>query len=110
MRLLRASGFKVEGFASPGALLAASLPARNACLIVDVNLPEMNGQELCDRLAATGRALPSIIITGQSDADTHRLVQEAEAVAVFLKPVYEQPLLDAIAKAVELSNRSKSKP
>lgn len=104
MRLLRALGFLVEGFERPSALLARELPSRNACLIVDINLPEMNGVELCERLAQAGCKLPSIIITGHSDVETQRLAREAQAVAVFIKPVHEQPLLDAIARAVELSN------
>jgi hypothetical protein len=44
-----------------------------------------------------------------SFAETQRRVREAKAVATFLKPVHEQPLLDAIARAVELSKRGNDK-
>ena len=38
----------------------------NACLIVDVHLPEMNGFRLCETLAASGCRLPTIMVTGTS--------------------------------------------
>jgi hypothetical protein len=57
-------------------------------------------------LAATGGSLAR---SPTSFAETQRRVREATAVATFLKPVHEQPLLDAIARAVELSKRGNDK-
>ncbi len=102
-RLLRASGFRVQSFDRPTALLAAEIPSRNACLVVDVNLPEMNGIELCERLAESSRGLPVILITGQTDERTRRLTERAHAIAVLFKPINERPLLDAIGHALALS-------
>jgi FixJ family two-component response regulator len=54
-RLIRSAGYDVRTFSRPSALLAADLPTANACLVVDVNLPEMNGAELCEAVAQRAR-------------------------------------------------------
>jgi len=102
-RLVRSAGFAVRTFASPGALLDSEIPKMDACLVVDVNLPEMNGVELCEVLAASGRGLPAILITGQSDSATNRLVGQATAVAVLRKPFAATLLLKAISAALSKS-------
>jgi FixJ family two-component response regulator len=101
-RLIRSAGFKVRAFSHPKALLSEHLPNRNACLIADIYLPEMNGVELCHKLAVTGRALPTILITGRNDEMTRRLAEKSEAIAVLFKPIDEVPLLDAIARCLNL--------
>jgi FixJ family two-component response regulator len=99
-RLVRAAGFSVQGFATPGALLQSDIPHTSACLIVDVNLPEMNGVDLCHALAASGRALPAILITGQTqDPKTQRLIEQVQAVAVLYKPFAAALLFDALSAA-----------
>ena len=102
-RLVRSAGFTVRTFASPGALLDSEIPKADACLVVDVNLPEMNGVQLCEILTASGRGLPAILITGQSDSVTNRLVSQARAVAVLHKPFAAALLLDAISAALSTS-------
>ena len=51
-RLIQAAGFRVLTFDRPSALLASALPRVNACMVVDINLPEMAGSELCSALAS----------------------------------------------------------
>ena len=99
-RLIRSAGFKVRTFNHPRTLLNEQLPTRNACLIIDIYLPEMNGVELCRTLAASGRALPTILITGRNDEATQRLVAKSEAVTVLFKPIDEVPLLGAISRCL----------
>jgi two-component system response regulator FixJ len=63
----------------------------------------MNGAELHEKLAATGRGLPVIMISGRNDAQTQHLLQRVNAVAVLSKPFDEDLLLDAISRALALS-------
>jgi two-component system, LuxR family, response regulator FixJ len=102
-RLIQAVGFKVLTFERPSALLASALPRANACMVVDINLPEMNGSELCSSLAASGRGLPAVLITGRDDLATQHLIEEAHAVAALFKPFDERILFDAIRRALALS-------
>jgi CheY-like chemotaxis protein len=103
-RLIKAAGFRVLTFDRPSALLASAIPRANACMVVDLNLPEMSGSELCSVLAASGRGLPTILITGRNDLATQRLIAKVQVVASLFKPVDEGALFDAIARALALSD------
>jgi two-component system, LuxR family, response regulator FixJ len=98
-RLIVGAGFEVQAFERPSAVLKSAIPATNACLLIDVHLPEMNGVELCKLLAASGCELPVVIMTGAADEATWRLTRQVKAVAVLYKPFERSLLLAAIAKA-----------
>ncbi len=102
-RLVRAAGFSVRTFDRPSAILASETPTTNACMLIDVHLPEMNGIELYKALAQSGRGLPAIMITGRTDAETRRLIEQAHPVAALLKPIDEQVLLEALEHALAIS-------
>lgn len=87
-------------FDRASAVLASELPKTNACLIVDVHLPEMTGAQLCQILAASGCRLPVIMITGHLDQATRELVRRANAVAMLFKPFSRDSLLQAISQAL----------
>lgn len=95
-----AAGFRVMAFDCPRAVLDSKLPKADACLVVDVHLPGMNGAQLCETLAASGCDLPVIMITGHSDQATRDLVQRTRPVAVLFKPFTRVSLLEAISKAL----------
>jgi FixJ family two-component response regulator len=99
-RLIQAAGFSVLTFDRPSALLASAIPTDDACMVVDINLPEMNGGELCSALKASGRGLPAVLITGRNDFVTQRVIEGADAVAALFKPVDERTLFDAITRAL----------
>ena len=107
-RLVSASGFGVKTFNTPSELLASETPESNACMVVDVDMPEMTGIEMCEVLKGSGRGLPAILITGKTDARTRSLAAQSDAVAVLFKPFDEEPLLDAIGRALALSIRDRS--
>ena len=107
-RLLSASGFRVTTFGRPSELLASETPPTNACMVVDIDMPEMNGIEMCEVLKGSGRGLPTILITGKTDARTRSLAAQSDAVAVLFKPFEEEPLLEAIGRAIALSTRDRS--
>ncbi len=86
-------------FARPRALLESDIPKTDACLVVDVHLPEMTGVELCEALAASGCQLPAILITGHVDETTRKLTRRADPVAILFKPFSRELLLAALSKA-----------
>jgi FixJ family two-component response regulator len=108
-RLIQTAGFTVLAFDRPSALLASAIPSANACMVVDIGLPEMSGSELCGALAVSGRGLPAILITGRNDSATQRLIEQAHPVAALFKPVDERTLFDAIARALALSGNESKK-
>jgi len=94
------AGFRVLTFGRPHAVIDSELPKTDACLIIDLHLPEMNGVQLCETLAASGCQLPVILITGHPDRVTRELAQRAKAIAVLFKPFTRNSLLEAISDAL----------
>jgi len=105
-RLIRSAGFTVMSFDRPSALLASDIPKTNACMVVDVHMPEMNGVELIGVLNESQRGLPVIMISGRNDAETKRLIDRSHPVAALFKPIDEKALFEAIDCALALSKDS----
>lgn len=99
-RLVIGAGFDVRTFDRPSTLLRSDLPKAGACLIVDIDLPEMNGVELCETLAASGCRLPVILITAHTDEETRRLADGAGPVALLIKPFGRELLVNSIESAL----------
>ncbi len=98
-RLMMSAGLTVLTFDRPRALLECDIPQNDACLVIDVHLPEMTGVELCEALAASGRTLPAILITGRVDEITRELLRRGDPVAILFKPFTRESLLTALSKA-----------
>lgn len=102
-RLLTSAGFRVETFESPEALLSAHADIDIGCLVLDVNLGAVTGFDLYERLAAAGRSVPVIFITGYDTPSTQARAFAVRALAYLKKPFDEAPLIDAIHRAMQRS-------
>jgi len=80
-------GFRVRAYFLPETLLSGPLPEGAACMVIDLNLPGMDGIRLIDELRARGHDLPAVLITTHPTAQTR-----ADAAARGL-PIVEKPLL-----------------
>ena len=100
-RLLRSHAFHVHTYGS-GQEFIDSLPGGPPeCLIADLQMPAMSGQELQKHLARNGFNIPTIIITAHPDAG---LLQEHPGLVAFLlKPLQESTLFAAIDRALNVS-------
>jgi FixJ family two-component response regulator len=96
---LQILGFSVLNFQSATEFLASEFPTGDACLLLDVYMPGMSGIELCRSLAASGRRLPIILISGRDDPETRKMMRDAKPVASLFKPFDERNLLRSIRKA-----------
>ena len=99
--LLRSVGLDTLAFGSTGDLLAATLPDRPGCLILDVRLPGSSGLDLQARLVALGNRMPIIFMTGHGDIPMSVQAMKAGALDFLTKPFRDQDMLDAIAVAIE---------
>ena len=97
---LQTLGFSVQTFSSAEETLAQELPSINACLLLDVYMPGMSGLELCRSLAASGRQLPIILMSGRNDPQTKQIMRRAKPTAFLFKPFDENSLLRTIRKAL----------
>lgn len=85
---LQADGFNVLAYADGGDLLTARRYGGAGCLVVDLNLPGLDGLALIAALRARGETAPAILITTDPDQRTRR---DAKAANVH---IVEKPLLD----------------
>jgi FixJ family two-component response regulator len=99
-RLVLSAGFRVIAFDRPRAVLDSDLPKSDACLVVDLQLPEMSGVQLCETLAAAGCRLPVVMMTGHLNQASGDMVRRTKAVAVLFKPFSRDSLLEAISTAL----------
>nr|WP_198031181.1 response regulator [Bradyrhizobium sp. th.b2] len=67
-RLLRSRSFHVHTYGSGQEFLASLANGLPGCLIVDFQMPEMNGLELQQHLLSNGIKIPTIFITAHGDA------------------------------------------
>jgi FixJ family two-component response regulator len=85
--LVRSLGFSVCTFASAMSFLQSTAVAETRCLILDVQMPEMSGISLQDRLARRGIDTPIIFITAFPDEYTKMHALNAGAVCYLHKPL-----------------------
>lgn len=103
--LIAEEGWQPQAFASAGEFLAHPPQAVPSCLVLDVNLPDLNGLELQQRVADRAD-LPIIFITGRGDIPMTVRAMKAGASEFLTKPFGPEVLLNAIREAIERSRVS----
>jgi FixJ family two-component response regulator len=98
--LLESVGLAVQSFGSAQEFLVASLAEPNGCVVLDVNMPGMNGLDLQREMNALGIALPVIFLTGHGDIPMTVRALKAGAAHFLTKPVREEELMGAIEQAL----------
>ncbi|AZV19813.1 response regulator [Mesorhizobium sp. M7A.F.Ce.TU.012.03.2.1] len=106
--LIGSAGWQPEIFASPIEFLARPRLAVPNCLILDVNLPELNGLALQQLIAAERIETPIIFVTGYGDIPTSVKAMKAGAAEFLTKPFGEDVMLASIEQALERSRAALS--
>ena len=99
-RLLASAGYAVEAFASAREFLVRERHAGPCCLVLDVRMPGLTGLDLQDALAAAGRRMSIVFVTGHADVPMSVKALKGGAVDLLTKPVDAKDLLKAIQRAV----------
>ena len=99
-RLMRTRSFRIKTYGSGQEFLAALPEGLPECLIVDLQMPEMNGLELQQHLISNGIAIPTIIITAHDDTAIHSPPAGDTFVARLRKPLHDEALFSAIDRAI----------
>jgi len=91
----------VEDFSSAGVFLEHSVPVAPAVILLDMQMPDVTGLDLQEKLVQLGRKTPIVFVSGQSHP--HQIVTSLKrgAVDFLFKPFNLEDLLTAVAAALE---------
>ena len=98
--LVTAMGFDAQAFARADQFLRSSRVDRTSCLITDIRMPGMSGLDLLDRLAASGREIPTIMITAFPTEAERARARQAGVICYLVKPFDEAQLVACISASI----------
>jgi FixJ family two-component response regulator len=99
--LLMSEGLRAATFATPREFLDSRTPDGPSCLVLDLQLPEMDGLTVQRELVAAGVSTPIIFITAHGDIPAAVTAMKSGAVEFLRKPFDDEDLLRAIDQALE---------
>ena len=100
---LEMEGLTVRTYGSGAELLADPDLASCGCLVIDCNMPGMNGIELLERLEERHQHFPVILITSGSARGVAECSDHPDVMNVLEKPLEDNSLLDHIHAALSVS-------
>lgn len=98
--LIQGEGWQPLLFASAQEFLAQLPTVAASCLILDVNLPDLSGLDIQERISGERSFTPIIFITGYGDIPTSVRAMKAGAAEFLTKPFDDDVLIQAMRNAV----------
>ncbi len=105
--LLASHGMNTMAFGSAGDYIRAEKPDLPSCLVLDVELPDINGLEL-QRQIADGDHPPVVFVTGHGDIPSSVRAIKHGAVDFLTKPFSDADLMAAVHAAITLDRERRS--
>lgn len=99
-RLLRAAGYAVQAFESAEKFLEQLAPGMSGCVLVDLQMPGLDGLELQAALAKSANPLPVVFLSAQGDIPTTVQAMRQGAEDFLTKLSRKEKLLDAVRRAL----------
>ena len=102
-RLFKSEGLSVETFPSPREFLERPPHDGPGCLVLDLQMPELDGLEVQRALAEAGRDLPIVFVSGHGNVPASVEAMKAGALDFLTKPFQDERLLAVIRGGIALS-------
>jgi two-component system response regulator FixJ len=99
-RLLEAAGFATTTYESGEAFLQVAPGLAAGCILLDIQMPRMNGLQVQEELNRLGLHLPIIVMAAYGDVTTAVRAMKAGAIDFLEKPFEDTPFLAAIERAL----------
>ncbi|MFB0934316.1 MAG: response regulator, partial [Propionivibrio sp.] len=100
--LLQSRNISCRTYASAESFLEAWDASFAGCLLLDIRMGEMSGNELFDRLVERGCKLPVIFLTGHGDVPLAVSTLKNGAFDFVEKPCNDNQLVDRVVEALKL--------
>ena len=101
VRLLKGAKMIADAYATSGELFEAIARKCPDCLLLDLQMPEMDGVEVLKYLDQRHIRIPSIVITGSDEAGSRATCLNAGATGYLSKPVDAAQLIQMIDRISE---------
>jgi FixJ family two-component response regulator len=98
--LLEAAGYSTTTFASAGSFMSSERRHRVSCVVADMRMPGMTGLELAEALAASGHAIPTVLVTAYPDEQTRLRARQAGILCYLSKPFSPEELCACVDAAL----------
>jgi RNA polymerase sigma factor (sigma-70 family) len=98
--VLGSAALPVQTFGSAAEFMGSRRPEVPACLILDVQLPGLNGLDFQMELRKAAIEIPIVFITGHGDIPMSVRAIKAGALEFLTKPIRGQELIDAVRQAL----------
>jgi DNA-binding NtrC family response regulator len=105
--LLRSAGLSVQTFSSAQDFLARGRADMPSCLVLDVQMPGLNGLDLQSELIAADIQIPIIFITGHGDIPMSVRAVKAGALEFLTKPIDNEDLLNAVWQGIARDRKAR---
>ncbi len=105
-RLLRSNDQQVRTYPSAREFLNQQLDSRPACIVLDLQMPEMSGLDLQEILTQGHESVSIVFISGHADIPDSVRAMKAGAVDFLTKPFDESQLLAAVNAALAKSRQA----
>jgi FixJ family two-component response regulator len=108
-RLVRGAGYEVREFNSARDFLVAHESEPPGCLLLDLSMPEVDGLQLQQSLAAAGCHRPIVFLSANGDVHNTVRAMKAGAVNFLTKPVDRDELFGALTEAFAIDAAGRAK-
>lgn len=98
--LIQSMNVEVEVYASGREFLDHYNPNQPGCIVLDLRMPQLNGQEVIDELNARQITTPVIMISGHGDIPAAVAAIKSGAVDFLEKPYPGSALMDSVRRAI----------
>jgi FixJ family two-component response regulator len=99
-RLLKSLGYAVAAFPSAADFLSSPVMTATGCLVADVHMPVMRGDELFQHLISAGHPIPTILVTAYPDNRVQARMLGLGVRCYLAKPLEEAALIDCLRSAI----------
>ncbi len=107
---MRSIGLVAQAFSSGEEFLRSPELSRTGCLVVDFDMPRMNGLDLQDNLSRLGKEIPTVLITAYPSDDIRVRALQAGVICYLPKPFDESDLLNCIQTALDRAKGNSGAP
>jgi FixJ family two-component response regulator len=107
---MRSVGLLAKAFLSGEEFLRSPELSRTGCLVVDYDMPKMNGLDLHNNLSRLGKEIPTVLITAYPSDDIRARALQAGVICFLPKPFDESDLLNCIQAALDRAKRNRGAP